>query len=319
MAFIKRTVQSKSTLQIIFGVGTIFLSLGILGVLIYPQRQILLSYNWDINWTALVLSFVVFTIDLLVVALIWAWMMNAVGGKHSLLTHLRVYLVSHLARRLPGTVWYVASRMVLYKQENVSSKLTVVASGIELLVMMISGIIISLIFAVSIMATYGVGYGWFAAFAIVGAILLYPKTLRFLLEKAGVDLPPTLQLWNIIQWIMAYVFAWFLGGLVLYSVGNIIADIPAVNIPFLIGCWSIVGVVSTALIFFPSNLGVTEVGLSLLLTTLVPSPIAVVIALLARILLIVFEIFWAIIILGLTKKNSSGDVMASLLKRKLMR
>jgi len=295
--------KTKNVVQAILGIGTILLSISILAVLIYPQRQTLITYDWHIHWPVILLTFTIFSLNLFVVALIWAWIMNTLGGKLPLLEHLRVYLISHLARRLPGTVWYVASRAVLYKQGNISAKLTMVASGMELLVMIVSGIIISLIFAVSIMASYGVGYGWFMIFAFVGGMLLHPRIVRFVLQKSNVDLPEVFRFRMVIQWIAAYIVAWVLGGIVLYGVGNIIVEIPPINIPYLIGCWSIIGVVSTTLFFLPSNLGITEVGLSLLLTMVVPAPLAVVVALLARVLLIAFEIFWASIIFFVDKKK----------------
>lgn len=293
--------KRKSAVQTILTAGTILLSLGILTALIYPQRDMLISYNWNIHWRMVVLTFVVFSINLLVVALIWAWIMNSFWGGLSLLEHLRVYLVSHLARRLPGTVWYVASRVVLYRQKGIRARFTMVASGLELLVMMVSGILISLVFSLSIMTSYGVGHGWFVAFALLGGGLLHPKSLRLILQKANVELPATFRFWQVGQWVVAYTLAWVLGGMVLFGVTNIVVDVPISNLPYLIGCWSIVGVVSTTLFFLPSNLGFTEVGLSLLLSVMVPSPIAVVIALLVRLLLIVFEIFWAAVIFGVNR------------------
>ena len=296
-------VKTKRSMSVIFGIGMLLLSIGILSALIYPQRELLISQKWDIHWNAVWFTFGIFTIALLVVALIWSWIMNVTGSKLPLLMHLRIYLVSHLARRLPGTVWYVASRVVLYGQEGIRTR-PVVASGVELLVMMVSGIIISLVFATSIITNYGVGLGWFAVLSIVGIGLLHPKTIRVLLKKTKVEFPQSIQMLQVVQWITAYIVVWVLGGLVLFGVTNIVFDIDWMFLPYLIGCWSLVGVVSTSLFFLPSNLGVTEVGLSLLLSRIVPSPIAVVIALLVRLLLIAFEIFWAGIVFVLERRRS---------------
>lgn len=296
-------IKDKSNVQVVFGVVIFLLSLGVLSALVYPQRELLISQEWNVHWNALVFTFGVFSIALLVVALIWSWIMNIVGGKLPLMTHLQIYLVSHLTRRLPGTIWYVASRVVMYKQEGVRTKLVVVASGIELLVMMVSGIIISLFFSASIMANYNIRLGWFVVFSVIGIGLLHPKTIKVLLKKSKIEIPESLRTLQVVQWVVVYTFVWVLGGLVLFGVANVVSNVGWSNLPYLIGCWSIVGVISTSLLFLPSNLGVTEVGLSLLLSVVVPSPIAVVIALLVRLLLIVFEVFWAGIVFGLERKS----------------
>jgi hypothetical protein len=90
-----------------------------------------------------------------------------------------------------------------------------------------------------------------------------------------------------------YVFIWIIGGILLYAIVNILYDLPVAHLGYVIGSWSIVGFLSSLLLFSPSNLGITEVGLSILLSAIMPSSIAVVIAIFARILLISYEIVWA--------------------------
>jgi hypothetical protein len=58
----------------------------------------------------------------------------------------------------------------------------------------------------------------------------------------------------------------------------------------LIGSWSLVGTLSFLVFFLPSNLGFSEVGWSLLLATLVPSALAVVVAVVNRIIVLIYEI-----------------------------
>jgi hypothetical protein len=108
-----------------------------------------------------------------------------------------------------------------------------------------------------------------------------------------------------VQWLIAYIPAWILGGIVLFIIANSFIPLPLHQIGYVIGSWSLVGILSYLLFFSPSNLGVTEVGLSLLLANIMPSPIAVVLAITTRIAIILYEIIWALIWLNV-KSSSSG-------------
>ena len=95
-----------------------------------------------------------------------------------------------------------------------------------------------------------------------------------------------------------FCFVWILGGIQLFFVGKAIYPLGFQNLGYVIGCWSIVGVLSYAFLFLPSNFGFSEVSLSLLLSTIMPSSLAVVVAILNRIQVILFEIAVACLVLG---------------------
>jgi hypothetical protein len=98
---------------------------------------------------------------------------------------------------------------------------------------------------------------------------------------------------NILSWLFIYSLAWILGGIVLFLIGNVVTNISIQQIGYFIGGWSLVGVLSTTVFFLPTNMGITEIGLSLVLSNIMPSSIAVIIAILARLLMIFFEVIWA--------------------------
>jgi hypothetical protein len=93
---------------------------------------------------------------------------------------------------------------------------------------------------------------------------------------------------------------WLLGGAMLFSIVSIFAPVDVSHLPFVIGAWTLVGVISVLLFFSPSNLGITEVGISLLLSSFLPGSIAVVAALFVRVTTISFELVWALLALAAT-------------------
>lgn len=287
----------------LFTIFMLVLSVVILGYLVYQQKDILLNYKWDIQPIPILLSFLIFTSILLLVSMIWGWMMNALGSDISLKTHVRNYFISHVMRRIPGTLWYIAGRVYLYKKDGVSSKLTSMASGMEFAVILMSGVMTSLLFSTSIIDSYQINL-----FALVGVIalgfaLINPKTMSFFFRLMKVEVS-IFSVRDILGWLFAFVVVWILGGVVVFEITNSIYFIPIQRLGYVIGAWALVGVFSSLFVLLPSNIGVTEIGLSLLLTQIMPSSIAVIVAILTRLLLTSYEMIWAAIWLLIQPKHT---------------
>lgn len=270
----------------------------ILGYLVFQQRELLFAQTWRFRWDALVISFLIFSLALVIAALTWAWIMNSVGQRLSYLRHIRYYCISNLSKRIPGTVWYIANRAQLYKEQGISRRITSLASGLELAVFILSGVFVSALFAIPIALQYRFSLWVLALILAAGVIFLHPAVTRRVFSALHVE-APVIQYRNLLGWLLAYSIVWALGGIVLYAFSTALTPIPIRNISYIIGSWVFVGVLSTAFFFSPSNFGVTEVGLSLLLSNIMPAPTAVVITIITRIGLIIFELIWALILYGI--------------------
>jgi hypothetical protein len=271
------------------------LSAGILGWLVYRQRDVLMHYDWHLRWELILASFVLFSIGLGLVAIVWGWVVTSLGAQGPLVKHIRYYSIANIAKRLPGTVWYVASRTLLYKQGGFDPTRVVIASGIELALLVMSGIVASLMFAAPTIVQWGLsGWSFGIAFA-VGCIMVQPQFVGWVLRKFKVETQFSFRYVDLVKWFMTYLVVWIIGGLVLYIIGSSFAIIRTTDLPYVIGCWSLTGLISSTVFFLPSNLGVTEVTLSLLLARIMPSSVAVVVALSVRILLFLYEVIWAVI------------------------
>jgi glycosyltransferase 2 family protein len=283
----------QNTLRLIFTIGLVLASAAILFFLVYRQREILFQHEWRIQALPLALSFTFYCIALFLVVLIWSNIMTAIGTSIPVMKHFRYYCISNLAKRIPGTIWYIASRAQFYHTDSVPIRFTSLASGIEVVVATVAGILVSLFFAVPIITEFEVSLWWFGVILLFGMVSIHPRVLSWLLRRMGV-VANHLSYSTLLKWLIGYFLVWILGGVVLFYIGNIITFIDINYIGYLIGSWALVGVLTTFLFFSPSNLGVTEVGLSLLLSNIMPPPIAVVVAISTRIIIIIYDIFWAI-------------------------
>lgn len=295
---IKKKLTGKNFIRIILTVGTLFISAGVLGVLVYQQRDVLVNYKWQIHITPLILSFFLFSLDLLLVAKVWSSIMDDLGTEMGFWKHFQYFSIANLTKRIPGTVWYIASRAQFYKDEGISRRQTTLASGVEIAVSIIAGIIISLIFGLSIIARYNISYWVLVLGLIACASILHPKVLVVVMRRSGIR-DHTFRYKNLLKWISGYAIAWLVGGLILFAIGNVFWELAFKDIGYIIGCWALVGVLSSLFLFSPSNLGVTEVGLSLLLSQIMPSSVAVLVSIAMRIFILIYEIIWALISLAI--------------------
>jgi len=284
--------RSKNIGYIFSGIS-LLLVVGVLGFIIYREREILFSYDWKINLTALGFTVAIYSFSILQASFNWGNIMNRLVGRQSYFRHFCYFSIANAAKRLPGTVWYIAGRATLYQQDGVDLKLTSMASALEYALVTISGALATLVFSLSILAKYQVSPILLGLLLILTLSLIQPRVIgaifRVLKVEAG-----ALKIKDIILWTSSYFLQWIVGGVLLFTVINIIFPLPIQQISYVLGVWFVVIMVSRLMIFLPSNMGVTEIGFSLLLSNIMPSPIAVVVAVLFRVSITLLDILFAL-------------------------
>lgn len=274
------------------------ISAAILGALFYSQKDILLRQKWELRWQFVVLAFAVYTLTLALVTQVWASIMNTLGTSLPFTHHLRNYVFSNLAKRIPGTIWYIAGRGYLYQREGIPAALVTVASSLEFGVAVLSGILVSLVFALPQMLARHTNNLLIVIVAILCIGAVQPRFIRWLLNKLHVEQKQAVGYPQLLAWIATYSLAWILTGVIVFELTNALTPLPLSDLPTVIGSYSLAGVISSAFFFFPSNLGVTEVSLSLLLTQVMPASFAVIVAVLTRVATTLFEVLWVLAGLG---------------------
>jgi glycosyltransferase 2 family protein len=267
---------------------------GILGYLLYSQRDLLLSYAWVVRWQPVIISFIVYSLALLIVVAAWVSIVNSFGAHVSLKRHFRYFCISNLSRRLPGTVWYIAYRAHFYGQEGLSVRSTSMATAVEFAVSIISASLISMIFAVSFLLKNPLGILLVITLLVVCLIFLQPKVIGWLLRRMG-QAESWYDLRSILKWTGLYMLFWLVGGTLFFLTANIIYPLDIQYLGIVIGAFAIVGLVGRAITFLPSNMGLQEISYSLILSTIMPASVAIVLALANRIVVIGFEILWTLL------------------------
>ena len=194
---------------------------------------------------------------------------------------------------------------MFYRGANVSGTAVVVASGIESVLIWLSGVVVAIPFLVAWMPH--LKWLWIGGGAGLLIAALNPLSLRWLLLRSirgwrAADTP----LLYIYAWLFLYAAAWVVGGILLFAIARLYQPLELAALPTFIGSWAISGCVSLLALVLPSGFGLMEISLTFLLARVMPPGLAALTAISARILITALDVLaggagW---LLGRQKKPS---------------
>lgn len=294
----------KTILWIVL-IGLAFL---FLGYSVYTNWSQLSQYEWRADFRFLLLSFILYPASLLPLLWGWHWIMSRLGGISDFGTNAEIYCYSCLPKHIPGVIWYVAGRVHLYTERGVTHYVALLGTLLETMLLIVSG---SLIYLLSLpFIAFEKGFDALRVspallITILLGITLHPavfnRVLEFLSKKLKCPTVVDLTRRDVFILLLIYLGAWIVGGTIFYLLANAVYAVPVSQLPALIGICAASCTVSSIAAFILSGLGTREIALSLLLSGYMPLSLAIVISLLFRILLIVGEVFWALVLARLLR------------------
>jgi len=275
-------------------VVSFLIPISLLVYLTYKERQILFTYHWHIYWPSIFAAFCMMIFTFIVVVSVWIAQMRAIGSQMPVIVHINNYVATHLARRLPGPFWYIAGRGYLYRQQGESIRAVTVVSSLELLLLTMSGFLfVFLLLLGSKVEWFHQNYWWLWGVLLISASFAHPVTIRWILKRIGKVKAPQISYLQLCSWLLAYLIAWASSGLMFYLLLHALTGLDQQYMLYAIQSWTLVGSLSNLVLFLPSNFGLTELGLSLSMTQILPSSVAVVTALAVRIVVTIFDLIVA--------------------------
>ncbi len=281
-----------------------FLFLGIslvaIGSILNANWSSIKSYILQLNPIWLLISLVLISLDILLITFVWHVVVVRMTYYNNLRRNVKHWLYSNMAKRLPGPVWYIANRVMLYEQDGVSKINISVLSGLELALILVSGVITFMLtlpfWSLSANIWGQIGRSWPLLLLLTGSIVLvHPTVLTKLWQRLSQETVQPLYWKETGLWCGFYVLIWIIGGCALYAIINIFFVLPIQNIFAVIGMWAIANIISLAGTLALSGMGLRELSLVLLLTQILPPPAALFIAIISRLLWLTTESLLAIL------------------------
>jgi uncharacterized membrane protein YbhN (UPF0104 family) len=223
----------------------------------------------------------------------WHLILKALGNDLPAARTMQVWLVSSLARYIPGGVWSYASRVALAKAEGISVAAASVSLYLETLLLLTSSLAIGLLAVL-----WGIGFPvhpLLAGVLWIGlGLLLHPRVLLWLKKlpgRAGLEMQTIVfpDLRRTLTVYFYYLFFWVLFGFVF--VGFVAAAYPIVLEHWVpVGASVALGFFAGFVIFFvPGGIGVRESVLYLLLLPFMPASVSLIVSVASRLWLMAAE------------------------------
>lgn len=284
-------------------IGITLVCIYLLYRLITPNLDILLAARQNFRIWPILLTVPVYFTGLYAASIVWGKMMNDLTTPLPMRQHQNIYIVTHAARRIPGSVWHVLGRIAWYERLGIHKGITAFANVLETVLIVLSGIVIVAIFYPLLTESSGITV-WQLLLGIgTGLLALHPRFIRMIMNKLGQESASQKISYSLIfKWFVYYLVIWLTGGTVLFLIVQALLAVPFSLWPVCIVIWCAAGVAGMLIIILPSGLGLNEATISLLLALHIPSSIGVAAAIIIRILLTGYEFLIASVLIGLRNR-----------------
>ncbi|MBS1250251.1 MAG: hypothetical protein MAG431_01842 [Chloroflexi bacterium] len=269
---------------------------GVFGITLVREWDTLTAFNWHIRWRYLPLSVVMHSLALGTMFAAWQGMMGRFTNKMNWQGNFQIYTLSLLARRIPLPIWYMGSRLYLYKREQISLAKTASATTLEVTLIAFSGLVAYLLFPEPSTRTWL----WIPILILAGSVFiassiqpnLIVDLINFGLKILKKDpLGFTLTRAKLFSWSTFYLGTWLLDGIGLYFTILTLTTVP-VDLPSVIGISTLTALVAIFSLLLPGGMGLKELTMSVLLSTVIPFSAGIVIAIAYRLLNTIIELAW---------------------------
>lgn len=259
----------------------------------------ILNHHWRFYHHHFLLAFLSYSIALMFAAWGWSLFFQKLTNISGARLHLKYYVYTNLIRRVPLPLLYLLGRIYIYEKRGVTRSTITVISLLEWLMILLSGFLLSL-WVWPFITVITVPPNWhnlwlMAGLCLVGFVLVHPRILAFLFKRIAKGNLVSITALDVLTWLAIYSLVWINGGLAFYFIINTLYPLALSQFPYILGIWTLSGVVTTLFFSLSPAFGLKELTLVALLIHFVPSYIAVAIALLMRAALILFESIWSLI------------------------
>ena len=302
-------MQKKQARQGMY-IITVLVSLIFIGYAIQSHWTDLSRQEFKVDPVYLILAVVLYPLGSLPTTAAWHWLLRAFGVRKSFRVNMHIYAQSILPKHIPGLVWYVTSRTLLYQEKGVGAGVVLGATAAETFLMALSGFCLSILFFTSQVTALEQFTALrvilpISAVAVIIVAVWAPGGTRWLekifkrWQKVG-DKGMQIDrkaLWISLSWIF---LAWIGGGILLWMLVRAITPLDWRLLPAIIGIWGAAGAVSLTLGIGVQGMGLREVTLGAMLSFIISPLMAVVVAVIFRLTLLMGDLLWVFFVVTLS-------------------
>ena len=287
----------------------------VLGWSVIGEWDTVKHYPWQLEIAPLVLASAFHSLALGVTFVVWHLMIRRLGHFADVRRNAYIYYVSTLAKRVPGAIWYISGRLLMYQEEGVTKPAVLNATILETVLIGSAGALVY-VMLLPFYAYDSTRANWIIATIGLVAIGLFSVRPRLLLDatnyflrrwkRTPIEVDLTRQ--DLILWAVLYMLPGPVSGVSLYF---LIRAVTAATMPDLVSAmvvWTLSMLVGLMTMVLPGGLGLKELALATLLSQWMPLSAGVVVAVAFRLLQTFDDAAWAAVVWVLFgRREMSGD------------
>jgi hypothetical protein len=272
---------------------------------VLTQGDHLLQSKIRLDPALVLLSFAAECIGLFIAVPLWRRILAQYEIHQRWQDDLRLYCYSALGSVLPGSIWTIAGRSVLYQRLGCSGARVAVAGVIEALLI---GVAAVAVYGILLIGHPGMGF-WErpelgVGVLVVALVLLHPavfgrisKRVLARMDRVDRSIIPQLRVADVLLWVLLEAVVVVMGGTALFILLLSVADVGADAWAPVVAAWA-AGVVAGNLFFWLPGTAIVRDGMLVLaVRTSLSLPTAVLFIVLARVwsivsLLVVAFVIW---------------------------
>lgn len=251
-----------------------------------------------IPWHAVLLAELAVIGSILATAWGWQTVVDALGRPVGFRTGARIYLVGHLGKYVPGSVWGYLLQMELGRKAGVARARIFVASLVHLAVILVTAMLAGLV-ALPVIFDTSPNARWMLAFLPLGLVALHPRVLSWgtslalrLLRRPGLAHPVTGA--TVGRVLAASAVAKVLQGLHLWLLADAVGAPGWAGLVLCVGAMALAMTAGTVAFIFPAGVGAREVVIiAVLVASGVPAVPAAAVAVVSRVLFVLADLVTA--------------------------
>ena len=247
------------------------------------------------DWLLLCMSFLIVVLIVCTGGLAWILILKALGQKIYIIEGLKIQNYANISKYIPGFLWPYASKVYLSKKVGIIEKISGLSILLEFFLLIFVGFFVSLFFfPKDILSNYpylkenslslqvlGIGLLLLILIIIIFQFGLIQRKLKlsFFFKKELLLISSLLLCLN-----------WLGLGIGLWLISKSIYTLTSNNIGYFVFSFAVSMIAGILILPVPNGVGVRESIMVFLLSTQLPSSIAVILAVLSRLLIIIGEV-----------------------------
>ena len=304
-------MKQQITAQRVVMYVLILLTLFFLSKNLWTDWQSVTNYEFSLDFARLLSASIMLIAAYVSFAVMWNTILRKTETQ-STLSHfqaVKIYMMTELAKYLPGKIWSVTGKIYLGARLGIPKKSLLVSSLINAVLHIIGILFVGAVFLILSLPVYPAIVLLTAVVIIaLGLIGLHPKIFypitNFILNKIGKNSIPKemgLSYKKIIKFFITYMAVDIFLGAAFYVFVAALTPVSVDNFFLIVSSFCLASGLGMVAFFTPSGLGVREGVMVAILQLVIPGPVAVLVSFFARVWVTIAEIVLLAIVVVMSK------------------